>query len=133
MHLILLFGRPIWHDVLIERANPLPSSPSSSCCHGSFPPLCARGSSIGLGLLLCYTVWCWANVVQCWPAQVLESNPESVKSLFRRAMARTGLCEFDGAKADLRQLLALEPSNRQSLFIDVDSLMLTNNHQQSWS
>jgi hypothetical protein len=48
----------------------------------------------------------------CDVAQVLESEKDNVKALYRRASARIDLCEFELAGSDLRTVLELDPNNR---------------------
>jgi len=50
---------------------------------------------------------------------VLVDEPGNIKALFRRATARLELQEFDEACVDLRQLLEIDPENREAkkLFI----------------
>uniref|UniRef100_A0A5F8HGQ8 FKBP prolyl isomerase like n=1 Tax=Monodelphis domestica TaxID=13616 RepID=A0A5F8HGQ8_MONDO len=44
--------------------------------------------------------------------RVLERDPRHVKALYRRGVARAAFGELDGAAADLRRVLELEPGNR---------------------
>ncbi|XP_068929431.1 FK506-binding protein-like isoform X2 [Petaurus breviceps papuanus] len=44
--------------------------------------------------------------------RVLERDPRHVKALYRRGVARAAFGELDGAAADLRRVLEVEPGNR---------------------
>ncbi|XP_074167467.1 FK506-binding protein-like isoform X2 [Sminthopsis crassicaudata] len=44
--------------------------------------------------------------------RVLERDPRHVKALYRRGVARAAFGELDGAAADLRMVLEVEPGNR---------------------
>ncbi|XP_071959727.1 sperm-associated antigen 1-like [Antedon mediterranea] len=46
--------------------------------------------------------------------KVLESEPDNVKALLRRATAKKGLKSYHAAKLDIQQTLALEPGNKQA-------------------
>ncbi|XP_075692554.1 FK506-binding protein-like [Rhinoderma darwinii] len=46
--------------------------------------------------------------------RVLDKEPDHLKALYRRGMARAGMSDWMGARADLEKLLKLDPSNKEA-------------------
>ncbi|OQR83784.1 hypothetical protein ACHHYP_14262 [Achlya hypogyna] len=73
--------------------------------------------------ILCNRAFAWLQlgttealqqaVADC--TSVLASDPRNVKALYRRALARSGLQQWQAAKSDLESIVALEPGNPQAL------------------
>jgi thiol-disulfide isomerase/thioredoxin len=79
----------------------------------------AAGASL-LGPLLLNEAQCRLNLHEAARAselctRALERDPESVKGLYRRALARLELSEYADAQRDLKEAARLEPSNRAVL------------------
>ncbi|XP_073404874.1 FK506-binding protein-like [Dendrobates tinctorius] len=50
--------------------------------------------------------------VRC--TRVLDKDPNHLKALYRRGMARAGMSDWMGARADLEKLLKLDPGNKEA-------------------
>ncbi|KAG8543432.1 hypothetical protein GDO81_024665 [Engystomops pustulosus] len=50
--------------------------------------------------------------VRC--TRVLDKEPKHLKALYRRGMARAGMSDWTGARADLENLLKLDPGNKEA-------------------
>ncbi|XP_056395011.1 FK506-binding protein-like [Hyla sarda] len=50
--------------------------------------------------------------VRC--TRVLDKNPDHLKALYRRGMARAGMSDWMGAREDLEKVLKLDPGNKEA-------------------
>ena len=63
-------------------------------------------------LAACQFQWGNHSHVICLANEVLESNPDNVKLLYRRGVAHLETKDFDAARRDLVKAHGLDPSNR---------------------
>ena len=96
---------------------------AAACKYNCGAEYAAEGGAAGaslLGPLLLNEAQCRLNLHEAARAselctRALERDPESVKGLYRRALARLELSEYADAQRDLKEAARLEPSNRAVL------------------